>query len=544
MGLLLIAIAIAVGLQLAIAQFVIRRVNDASRAKSQFLANMSHEIRTPLNGIIGLARLMLDEPGTPEQHANLVDIRRSGEVLLAVVNDILDLAKVEAGRLELEEVPFSVAEVVFEAAREQSVLAHEKGLELIVEVDPGGAYWRLSDPKRLRQVVTNLVGNAVKFTERGQVEVSVAPGETEGELTICVTDTGVGIPADRLDTIFEAFTQADGSIARRFGGTGLGLTISRELVHRLGGRISVESTVGRGTRFIISVRLPPADRRTPSPPCGEHHRRVLVVDDVESVRKSLRAQLEPVAETRTAGNIAQALAELDSADREERPFCCVIVDQQLGAERGTALFHALDGMGTHASASRLLMVDTLHRPSPQELSQAKVLRTLTKPIYGPQLINALHAAVPERAKGTDTVPRTLAPSATPRSARILVAEDNPINARLAERVLAKLGFEVHVVPDGRAAVDAWSRGDFDVILMDVQMPLLDGLQATRMIREQERGSGAHIPILALTANAMNGDDRMCLEAGMDGHVAKPFDVHKLKLELELRLRGGTTNDAA
>jgi PAS domain S-box-containing protein len=505
-------------------------VLSASRAKSQFLANTSHEIRTPLNGIIGMTQLTLETTLSAEQREYLEAVRTSGQNLLAIVNDILDIAKIESGKLDLEAMPVSLERVIFEAVRNQASRAHPKQLELIARVDAALRAPIMGDPVRLGQIVTNLVGNSVKFTERGEVAVDVRP-EGQG-LLIEVRDTGVGIPPDRIEAIFDAFTQADGSTNRRFGGTGLGLTITRELVQRMGGSISVESTVGKGSSFLVHLPLLRASQLslTRPTPVPRRPRRVLVADDNVRARDALCDALatlgdEPVA----APSPAEAMQVLLEAWDEGRHFDALITDFDLMGTTGIELCEALDHHDGLNRLPRLLLVTTTDRPVPEELARVHVDRTLTKPVMPWELREALDTLTGvKRSALTDA--NATAPQARRESLHILLAEDNAINARLASRLLEKLGHTVQHVTDGQLAVEAVARSTYDVVLMDMQMPRLDGLEATRRIRAAE-AAGCRLPIIALTANAMKGDDQLCFQAGMDGYLTKPIDLGRLKDEL-------------
>lgn len=496
-------------------------MHQASQAKSQFLANTSHEIRTPLNGIIGMTQLALETSLSDEQREYLQAVAVSGQNLLAIVNDILDISKIESGKMELEAVPVSMERVVFEALRNQASRAHARGLELVARVDASLGQPILGDPLRLGQIVTNLVGNAIKFTDRGEVVVeAMVRGET---IQLLVRDTGVGIPANRLGAIFDAFTQADGSTSRRFGGTGLGLTITRELVRRMGGHIEVTSTVGLGSVFAITLPWVPSGERLRLPR-PRRLLRVLVVDDNAAAREALAQMLlEQGAAPTTAATVEEATAA--ATDASAQPFDVVVCDYELKGTTGLSLFAALDARGA-PPLPRVLLLSTTRRPEPGELEAADVSHTLTKPVMPWDLRHALGAAT-GLSEGKPEAPGPLdAPS--PCALSILLAEDNAINARLAVRLLEKLGHRVRHVADGLAAVEAATSAHFDGVLMDMQMPGLDGLEATKQIRLWEGRGPQHVPIIALTANAMKGDDALCLAAGMDGYLTKPIDVEQLK----------------
>jgi two-component system, sensor histidine kinase and response regulator len=503
-------------------------VLEASRAKSQFLANTSHEIRTPLNGILGMTQLALEDAVSAEQRENLEAVASSGRNLLAIVNDILDISKIESGRMELEAVPVVLDRLIHETVRSQAPRAQARGLELVALTDAALAEPVQGDPVRLGQILTNLVGNAIKFTEAGEV---VVEGRATGDgLTLTVRDTGVGIPPSRLGAIFEAFTQGDGSTSRRFGGTGLGLTITRELATRMGGRIDVSSALGQGSTFRVWLPLRPRAalaRARPLQPAV----RVLAVLDHPAARGALCHALRELGAVPTAAGPDEALGLL-AASREAGPaFELLLVDLALAGTSGLRLLEAVDALGLTA-LPRLLLTSAGQRVERAEAARLRIRRSLSRPVAPWELREVLETL--DGPSPVEAPPSTPTPEPAPRR-RLLLAEDNAINARLAVRLLEKLGHSVHHVTDGHQAVQAVLEERFDAVFMDMQMPHLDGLEATRRIRGLGV-RGARLPIIALTANAMKGDDLLCLEAGMDAYLTKPIELERLREALERALR--------
>jgi signal transduction histidine kinase/CheY-like chemotaxis protein/HPt (histidine-containing phosphotransfer) domain-containing protein len=505
----------------------------AARLKSEFLANMSHEIRTPMNGIIGMAGLLASTPLSDDQRDLVDTVRSSAEALLTVINDILDLSKIEAGKMVLEEIDFDLRAVMEEVAELLAPRAVEKRLELACAVPPRFPQRLRGDPTRLRQVLTNLVGNAVKFTEVGEVALEAAVlEETFGRarIRLCVRDTGVGIPCDRQANVFESFTQADGSTTRRYGGSGLGLAICRQLVDLMGGRIGLESEPGRGSVFWIELSLAQQvrdDVAAPSAP-GLDGARVLVVDDHPTNRRILIEQLRAwgcAPQTVTSG--AEALGRLAAAARGEAPVDVVLMDMQMPDMDGEETVRVM------RTDPRLAVVPVILLSSMGAVGNAEEIRAkgfaaaLTKPVRQSHLLEALGRVL----AGTPAARAARRPADADVTAdlglRVLLAEDNVVNQKVALRMLARLGCLAEAVPDGHDAVAAVEGGTYDVVLMDVQMPGLDGFEATAAIRAREGASGRRIPIVAMTAHAMQGDRERCLAAGMDDYVSKPVRLSEL-----------------
>ena len=529
----------------------LEQAREATRAKSEFLANMSHEIRTPMNGVLGMAELLKATPLNSEQRSFLNTAYNSAEILLSLLNDILDFSKIEAGKLELEKTDFDLVAALEDVAALLAPGAHRKAVELHVDIDAKLPQRAIGDPTRLRQIITNLASNAVKFTEEGEVVIrarAISRDNDDFVVRIEVTDTGIGIPQNKINGIFDAFTQADGSTTRHYGGTGLGLTICRQLVDIMGGNIGAESNVGLGSTFWFELPLKVGVEPEQNPELENllNHTRILVVDDNQTNQVILHNVLNSWGiDHELVSNGYAALEKLTVAQDTDKPFDLVLTDMMMPDMDGNTLCRNINNDSSLTEVKKVMLTSAATITNQAQCRELGIFAALSKPVKQSLLFDTIISALSQQKEEEKSVieqhiDHIALAEQTEGPVQVLIAEDNVTNQLVAKGMLRKLGIQVSIVNNGQEAVERLQSQNFDLVLMDCQMPILDGYAATGMIRQREQNTSRHTPIIAMTANAMQGDEQKCLDAGMDDYLAKPLKLENLQRALEKWLDTGNT----